>query len=175
MEGAGTPVFNPSLGEVIAEVPAGGAALVDEAAQAAAEAFPGWWRTPAVDRIQFLLPTRRFSSRMPTRSRTLISTEHGKTLSESRGDLRRGIQIVEFACGIRIFSWARVWRMWRGASTRKAIRQPLGVCAGITPFNFPAMVPLWMFPIAIACGNTFILKPSERVPLTAVRLRGVAC
>jgi malonate-semialdehyde dehydrogenase (acetylating)/methylmalonate-semialdehyde dehydrogenase len=167
---SGTPVFNPSLGEVIAEVPEGGAEMVDEAAQAAAEAFPGWWRTPAVERIQFLFRYKALLESHADEIATLISTEHGKTLSESRGDLRRGIQIVEFACGIpNLLMGESLENVARGIDC-EAIRQPLGVCAGITPFNFPAMVPLWMFPIAIACGNTFVLKPSERVPLTAVRL-----
>ncbi len=167
---ASAPVYNPSLGELIAETPLGGAALVDEAAKAAAEAFPGWWQTPAVDRIQVFFRYKALLEANAEEIATLISTEHGKTIGEARGDLRRGIQMVEFACGIpSLLMGETLENVARGIDC-EAIRQPLGVCAGITPFNFPAMVPLWMFPISIACGNTFIFKPSEKVPLTAIRL-----
>jgi malonate-semialdehyde dehydrogenase (acetylating)/methylmalonate-semialdehyde dehydrogenase len=171
VKGSGTvPVYNPSLGEVIAETPLAGPEMVDEAVQAAAEAFPGWWQTPAAERVQVFFRYKALLEEEADQIATLISTEHGKTLTEARGDLRRGIQMVEFACGIpSLMMGEGLENIARGIDC-EAIRQPLGVCAGITPFNFPAMVPLWMFPVAIACGNTFVLKPSEKVPLTAVCL-----
>ena len=165
-----SPVFNPSTGEEIAATPLADAVLVDEAVQSAQAAFPGWWETPAVDRVQVLFRFKTLLESQVEELVTLVSTEHGKTLSEARGDVRRGIQMVEYATSIpSLLMGDALENVARGIDC-DAIRQPLGVCAGITPFNFPAMVPLWMFPLAIACGNTFILKPSEKVPLTAVRL-----
>lgn len=168
--GPTSPVFNPSTGEVIAAAPLAGAELVDEAVKSAHAAFPGWWATPAVDRVQVLF---RFKSLLESHFEelvVLVSTEHGKTLPEARSDVRRGIQMVEYATSIpSLLMGESLENVARGIDC-DSIRQPLGVCAGITPFNFPAMVPLWMFPLAIACGNTFVLKPSEKVPLTAVRL-----
>ncbi len=165
-----SPVFNPALGEVIAEVPMAGEALVNEAVRAAGEAFPGWWETPAVDRAAILFRYKALLEERFEEIVQIISTEHGKTPGEARGDLRRGIQMVEYACGApSLLQGEALENVARGIDC-EAIRQPLGVCAGITPFNFPAMVPLWMFPLAIACGNTFLLKPSEKVPLTATRL-----
>ena len=99
-----------------------------------------------------------------------VTREHGKTLVEARGDVRRGIEMVEFACGIPSLLMGEILPNVARGIDCDAIRQPLGVCAGITPFNFPAMVPLWMYPVAIVCGNTFVLKPSEKVPLTAIRI-----
>jgi malonate-semialdehyde dehydrogenase (acetylating)/methylmalonate-semialdehyde dehydrogenase len=168
--GETSPVFNPALGEIIAEVPLAGASLVDDAAQAAAAAFPAWREMPAVDRAAILF---RYKALLEAEFESIaltISTEHGKTLGEARGDLRRGIQMVEYACGApTLLMGESLENIARGIDC-DVIRQPLGVCAGIVPFNFPAMVPLWMFPLALACGNTFILKPSEKVPLTATRL-----
>lgn len=165
-----SPVYNPSLGEVIAEAPLCGHALVYEAVQSAEAAFPDWRDTPAVDRAQIFFRYKSLLEANADALTRLISTEHGKTLAEARGDLRRGIQMVEYACGIpSLLMGESLENIARGIDC-EAIRQPLGVCAGITPFNFPAMVPLWMFPLALACGNTFILKPSEKVPLTAIRL-----
>ncbi len=163
-------VFNPALGEVIAEVPLAGADLVDDAASAAAAAFPGWRDTPAVDRANVLFRYKALLEADFESIALTISTEHGKTLGEARGDLRRGIQMVEYACGApSLLMGESLENIARGIDC-DVIRQPLGVCAGIVPFNFPAMVPLWMFPLALACGNAFILKPSEKVPLTATRL-----
>ena len=143
---------------------------MDEAVRSAHAAFPGWWETPAVDRVQVLF---RFKSLLESHVDELVtpvSTEHGKTLSEACGDVRRGIQMVEYSPSIpSLLMGDSLENVAKGIDC-DAVRQPLGVCAGITPFNFPAMVPLWMFPPAIACGNTFVLKPSEKVPLTAVRL-----
>jgi malonate-semialdehyde dehydrogenase (acetylating)/methylmalonate-semialdehyde dehydrogenase len=167
---ATTPVHNPSTGNVIAEAPSCGARQVEEAVEAAAAAFPGWWETPPVERARILF---RFKALLEQQFEELIrlnTREHGKTLAESRGDVKRGIEMVEFACGIpSLLMGESMENIARGIDC-ESIRQPLGVCAGITPFNFPAMVPLWMYPVALACGNTFVLKPSEKVPLTAIRI-----
>ncbi len=165
-----TPVYNPSTGAVIAECPLGGAAEVGAAVDAAAAAFPAWSETPAVERARIFF---KFKSLLEDAFEELIrlnSREHGKTLAESRGDVKRGIETVEFACGVPSLLMGESLENIAKGIDCDAIRQPLGVCAGITPFNFPAMVPLWMYPIAIVCGNTFVLKPSEKVPLTAVRI-----
>jgi malonate-semialdehyde dehydrogenase (acetylating) / methylmalonate-semialdehyde dehydrogenase len=166
----GTPVHNPSTGDVIAQCPAGGASEVDAAVEAAAAAFPGWWETPAVERVRVLF---KFKALLEEHFEELIrlnTREHGKTLSESRGDVKRGIEMIEFSCGIpSMLMGESLENLARGIDC-DTVRQPLGVCAGITPFNFPAMVPLWMYPVALACGNTFVLKPSEKVPLTAIRI-----
>ncbi len=165
-----SPVFNPSLGELIAEAPMADAALVDVAVRSAHTAFEGWWETPVVDRVQVLFRYKALLESHLEELVTLVSTEHGKTLTEARGDVRRGIQMVEYATGASaLLMGESLENVARGIDC-DAFRQPLGVCVGITPFNFPAMVPLWMFPLALACGNTFVLKPSEKVPLTAVRL-----
>src|SRR3954463_14756404 len=110
------------------------------------------------------------SSRILKISRAATREKHGKTLIESRGDVRRGIEMVEFACGIPSLLGGETIENVARAIDCETIRQPLGVCVGITPFNFPAMVPLWMYPVALACGNTFVLKPSEKVPLTAIMI-----
>ncbi len=163
-----TPVFNPSTGEVIADCPVGNASLVDEAVQAAAAAFPAWRDTPPVERARVFFRYRQLLEQNFDRICASISREHGKTLVEARGSLFRGIENVEFACGIpSLLMGDTLENVARGVDCETSL-QPLGVCAGITPFNFPAMVPMWMFPTALACGNTFVLKPSEKVPLSAV-------
>ena len=167
---AGTPVFNPSTGDVIAECPAGGAAEVDAAVQAAATAFPAWRDTPAIERARLLFRYRHVVEEEFDRICSSISLEHGKTLVESRGSLYRGIENIEYACGAPSLLFGDTLENVARNVDCETMLQPLGVCAGITPFNFPAMVPMWMFPLAIACGNTFVLKPSEKVPLTAVLL-----
>jgi malonate-semialdehyde dehydrogenase (acetylating)/methylmalonate-semialdehyde dehydrogenase len=167
---AGTPVFNPSVGEVIAECPAGTAAEVNAAVEAAQAAFPAWMQTPVVERVRILA---RFKMLLEESFEVIVrcnTREHGKTLAESRGDVKRGLEVIEFALGVPSLMMGEVLENVARGIDCEAIRQPLGVCAGITPFNFPAMVPLWMYPIAIACGNTFVLKPSEKVPLTAVKI-----
>ncbi|MGH8046007.1 MAG: CoA-acylating methylmalonate-semialdehyde dehydrogenase [Chthoniobacterales bacterium] len=166
----GTPVFNPSTGEVIAECPVGTAADVDAAVEAAAAAFPAWMETPPVERARIL---GRFRVLLEDNFEELVrlnTREHGKTLVESRGDVKRGMEVVEFSLGVPSLLMGEVLENIARGIDCEAIRQPLGVCVGITPFNFPAMVPLWMYPIAIACGNTFVLKPSEKVPLTAIKI-----
>jgi malonate-semialdehyde dehydrogenase (acetylating)/methylmalonate-semialdehyde dehydrogenase len=165
-----TPIFNPSTGEVIGECPLGSAELVDEAVQAAAIAYPLWRDTPPVDRARLFFRYRQLVEQNFERICVSICREHGKTLSEARGSLHRGIENIEYACGIpTLLMGDSLANIARGVDC-EALRQPLGVCVGVTPFNFPAMVPLWMFPLALACGNTFVLKPSEKVPLTVVLL-----
>jgi malonate-semialdehyde dehydrogenase (acetylating)/methylmalonate-semialdehyde dehydrogenase len=164
------PVYNPSIGEVIAETPLCAASDVDAAVQTAAAVFPAWQETPPIERARVLF---RFKALLEEHFEDVARSttrEHGKTLAESRGDVRRGIEMVEFACSVpSLLMGESVENIARGIDC-DTIRQPLGVCVGITPFNFPAMVPLWMYPVALACGNTFVLKPSEKVPLTAIRI-----
>ena len=167
---ASTPVFNPSIGEVIAECPVGSVADVNAAVEAAHAAFPAWMETPPVERARIL---GRFKMLMEDNFEDIVRSntrEHGKTLVESRGDVKRGMEVIEFALGVPSLMMGEVLENVARGIDCEAIRQPLGVCVGITPFNFPAMVPLWMYPIAIACGNTFVLKPSEKVPLTAIKI-----
>lgn len=167
---AGTPVFNPSIGEVIAECPVGTAAEANAAVAAAQAAFPAWMETPPVERARILFKFRQLLEEHFDELVRSNTREHGKTLAESRGDVKRGIEMVEFACGVPSLLMGEVLENIARGIDCEALRQPLGVCAGITPFNFPCMVPLWMYPVALACGNTFVLKPSEKVPLTAIKV-----
>jgi malonate-semialdehyde dehydrogenase (acetylating)/methylmalonate-semialdehyde dehydrogenase len=167
---ATTPVYNPSTGDVIAECPVGGAAEVEAAVAAAHAAFPGWRDTPAVERARVFFRFRQLVERDFDKLCRVVSREHGKTHAEARGSIFRGLENIEYACGIPTLLFGdNLENLARGVDC-ETIRQPLGVCVGITPFNFPVMVPLWMFPLAIAAGNTFVLKPSEKVPLSAVLL-----
>ncbi len=165
-----TPVHNPSTGEVIAQTPMGSAETVNVAVQAAQKAFESWSQVPIPRRAEVLFRYRALLEENFEAIARLITQENGKTLDEARGDIRRGFEVVEFACGIaQLYKGESLGQIATGIDGLTT-REPLGVCAGISPFNFPAMVPMWMFPLAIACGNTFILKPSEKVPLTALRL-----
>ena len=163
-----TPVYNPSRGEVIAQVPLCGKEHVDLAVEAAAAAFPAWRDTPPVERARLFFRYRQLIEENFDRICQAVTREHGKTLAEARGSVYRGIENVEYACGTpSLLMGDTLEQLARGVDCETML-QPLGVCVGITPFNFPAMVPMWMFPIAVACGNTFVLKPSEKVPLTSV-------
>jgi len=165
-----SPVYNPSTGEVIAECPLGGAREIDAAVEAAAAAFPAWSGTPAVERARVFFRYRQLIEENFDALCQTVSREHGKTLAEARGSVYRGLENVEYACGVpSLLMGDTLENLARNVDCETHL-QPLGVCAGITPFNFPAMVPLWMFPLALACGNTFVLKPSEKVPLSAVLL-----
>jgi malonate-semialdehyde dehydrogenase (acetylating) / methylmalonate-semialdehyde dehydrogenase len=164
------PVYNPSTGQVIAQVPMCGMDEVDAAAKAAATALPAWTETPAVDRARVLFRFREKLESHADELARLVTREHGKTLNESRASVQRGIEMVEFACGIPSLLMGQTLPNIATNVDCETVRHPVGVCAGITPFNFPAMVPLWMYPVALACGNTFILKPSEKVPLSSVRM-----
>lgn len=167
-------VHNPCRGQVIARVPMCGPPEVEAAVQAAQKAFEHWAWVPAPKRAQFMFAYKASLEQHAEELARLVTREHGKTLEESRGDVRRGIEVVETACAIA--QLAKGESLPRIAEHIDAVtmREPIGVCAGITPFNFPAMAPMWMFPLAIACGNTFILKPSEKTPLTANRLAALA-
>ncbi|HEY7184191.1 MAG TPA: CoA-acylating methylmalonate-semialdehyde dehydrogenase, partial [Blastocatellia bacterium] len=165
-----TPVYNPSRGEVIAQAPESDARAVDQAVQAAKKAFPAWAETPAPERARVMFRFAHLLEAHFDEIARLVTREHGKTPEEAKGDVRRGIEMVELACHAPTLLMGQTLdNVARGIDGRVE-RHPLGVCAGITPFNFPAMVPLWMFPIAIVCGNAFILKPSPKVPLTPMRM-----
>src|SRR2546421_2617069 len=165
---ATSPVFNPSRGETIAEVPMGGVEIVNEAVESAAAAFPAWRETPPVERARVFFRYRQLIEENFDRICQSVTREHGKTLAEARGSVYRGIENVEYACGVPTLLFGDTLENLARGVDCETLHQPLGVCVGITPFNFPAMVPMWMFPLAIACGNTFVLKPSEKVPLTVV-------
>jgi malonate-semialdehyde dehydrogenase (acetylating)/methylmalonate-semialdehyde dehydrogenase len=162
------PVFNPSRGEVIAEVPMCTKEQVNAAVDAAADAFPAWRDTPPVERTRILFRYRQLVEENFDRICQAVTREHGKTLAEARASIHRGIENIEFACSVpTLLKGETLENVARGVDCETML-QPLGVCVGITPFNFPVMVPMWMFPLAIACGNTFVLKPSEKVPLSAL-------
>lgn len=160
------PVLNPATGELLAQVPLSSKAEVDQAVQAAATAFPEWRRTPVSERIQPLFKLKQLLEQHFEELARTITTESGKTLAESRGEVRRAIENVEVACGAPILIQGEFSEDITGGIDEFMIRQPLGVCAAICPFNFPAMIAFWFMPYALACGNTYIVKPSEKVPLT---------
>jgi malonate-semialdehyde dehydrogenase (acetylating)/methylmalonate-semialdehyde dehydrogenase len=162
------PVFNPSRGELIAEVPMCTKEHVDPAVDAATDAFPAWRDTPPVERARIFFRYRQLVEENFDRICESVTREHGKTLPEARGSIYRGIENIEFACSVPTLLKGETLENIARRVDCETTLQPLGVCVGITPFNFPAMVPMWMFPLAIACGNTFVLKPSEKVPLSAL-------
>jgi malonate-semialdehyde dehydrogenase (acetylating)/methylmalonate-semialdehyde dehydrogenase len=163
-------VFDPNTGQVQAQVRFGNAATVEAAVAAAARAFPGWSATNPQRRARVMFSFKALVEAHMDELALLLSKEHGKVIADSKGDVQRGLDVIEFACGVP--------HLLKGEYTEGAgpgidvysMRQPLGVCAGVTPFNFPAMIPMWMFGVAIACGNTFVLKPSEKDPSVPVRL-----
>ena len=163
----GSPVFNPATGEQAATVLSGGKAEVDAAVAAAAAAFPGWAATVPARRAKVMFEMRRLMEARKDEIARTISAEHGKTHADALGEVARGQEVVEFACGIPHLLKGSFSPLVATGMDSHDMRQPLGVVAGITPFNFPIMVPLWMVPMALACGNTFILKPSERDPSAA--------
>lgn len=160
-------IFNPATSEVLATVRLADHDDVAAAVKAAAAAFPGWRRTPPQNRIQYLFKFKQLLEQHADDLARLTTQENGKTFAESRAELQRGIENVEVACGIPTLMQGYNLEDVASGIDEIMIRQPLGVTAAITPFNFPTMIPLWFLPYAIACGNTFILKPSERVPLSA--------
>src|ERR1044071_8966736 len=159
-------VINPATGEVLASVPMGGTADVNAAVEAAALAFPDWRRTPPEDRIQPLFKLKMLLEEHIDDIARIITLENGKTFSEAKAEMRRAIENVEVACGIPMMMQGYNLEDVARGIDEMMIRQPLGVVAAIVPFNFPGMIPFWFLPYAIACGNTLIIKPSERVPLT---------
>jgi malonate-semialdehyde dehydrogenase (acetylating) / methylmalonate-semialdehyde dehydrogenase len=169
-DSATAPITDPSTGKVTRQVALGTKADVDKAVAAATRAFPAWAATPAPRRAAMMFRFKELIEKHADELARLITCEHGKVLSDARGSLQRGLEVVEFACGIPHLLKGEFSENIGTGIDAYSLRQPLGVCAGITPFNFPAMVPLWMFPVALACGNTFILKPSEKVPGCSMRL-----
>ena len=163
-------VFNPATGEQESEVILGSKEDLNNSVNIAKKAFESWSVKPPLQRARVMFKYKELIERNSEEIAKLIVSEHGKVYEDAKGSLTRGLEVVEFACGIP--------QMLKGEFTENvgsevdswSIRQPLGVCAGITPFNFPAMVPMWMFPMAIACGNTFVLKPSETVSYTHLTL-----
>jgi len=170
-QGAETlPIFNPATGEVIDQVPLSGSDEVDAAVAAAASAYESWSRTAVMERVRLMFRYKALLEEHFEELAAIVTRHHGKTLDESRGEVRRGIEVVDFACGAPTLLQGRTLRDVSGGVDQDLYRYPVGVCAGIPPFNFPVMIPLWMFPLAIVAGNTFVLKPSERTPLGGQRL-----
>ena len=163
-------VHNPAVGEVIGRTPLSTAADVDAAVQAATKAFPAWRETPVNARAQVLYKVKQLMEQHFDEMARIVTTEHGKTLDEARGSVRRGIECVEVACGAPSLMQGSALEDIAAGIDCHVVRQPLGVCAAIAPFNFPAMVPMWFLPFAIVTGNTFVLKPSEQVPLSQRRM-----
>jgi malonate-semialdehyde dehydrogenase (acetylating)/methylmalonate-semialdehyde dehydrogenase len=159
-------VTNPATGEVIGRIPLSSAADVDRAVAVAQDGFYTWRRIPAVQRARYLFKYKQLLEKNTAELAKLVTREHGKTLDEARASVRRGIENVEHACGIPTLMMGDTVEDIAAGVDCETVRQPLGVFAAVTPFNFPAMVPLWFWPYAVAAGNTFILKPSEQVPLT---------
>jgi malonate-semialdehyde dehydrogenase (acetylating)/methylmalonate-semialdehyde dehydrogenase len=163
-------VYNPATGQQQAQVRLGSAADVQAAVAAAADAFPAWAQTSVSRRTKVLFAFRELVNAHAGEIAELITDEHGKVLSDALGEVQRGLEVVEFACGIASLLKGDFSDQVSTDVDTYSFREPLGVVAGITPFNFPAMVPMWMFPVAIACGNTFVLKPSERDPSASMRI-----
>ena len=163
-------IFNPATGEQESEVKLGSKSDLDEAVDNAKKAFETWSLKTPIHRARIMFKFKELIEKNSDELTKMIVSEHGKVYEDAKGSLTRGLEVVEFACGIP--------QVLKGEFTENvgtdidswSVRQPLGVCAGITPFNFPAMVPMWMFPMAIACGNTFVLKPSEKDPSCSIRL-----
>src|ERR1022692_2722362 len=162
----GGTVSNPATGALLAEVPYADESDIDRAVRAAHEAFLLWREVPVVDRVQVLYRYKALLDKHTADLANVLTSENGKTADDARAEVRRAIQMVEMACGMPSLMMGDSLNDVAAGIDCKTIRQPIGVCAGITPFNFPAMVPMWMYPFAIASGNTFVLKPSEKVPLT---------
>ncbi len=167
-------VFNPATGKHIAQVGLADAVCVSAAVDAAARAFPGWSQTPVLKRARVIFRLKELVEQHADELAGIVTREHGKVLADARGSVQRGLEVLEFAAGIPQLLKGEYSDQVGGGVDSYSLRQPLGVCVGITPFNFPAMVPMWMFPMAIACGNTFVLKPSEKVPSCSLRLAELA-
>src|SRR6267378_1305694 len=167
---ASLPVYNPATGQVIEQVPMSGTHEVDAAVQAALKAYPAWSRTALMERVRLMFAYKALLEQHVEELAAIITRHHGKTLDEARGEVRRGIEVVDFACGAPTLLQGRTLRDVSTGVDQDYYRYPVGVCAGIPPFNFPVMIPLWMFPLAVVAGNTYVLKPSERTPLGGQRL-----
>ncbi|MBP5946339.1 MULTISPECIES: CoA-acylating methylmalonate-semialdehyde dehydrogenase [unclassified Pseudomonas] len=163
-------IVNPATQQVLAKVPFATAAEVDAAVSAAQRAFQTWKLTPIGARMRIMLKLQALIREHSKRIAVVLSAEQGKTIADAEGDIFRGLEVVEHACSIGSLQMGEFAENVAGGVDTYTLRQPIGVCAGITPFNFPAMIPLWMFPMAIACGNTFVLKPSEQDPMSTMLL-----
>ncbi|AEV60749.1 CoA-acylating methylmalonate-semialdehyde dehydrogenase [Pseudomonas ogarae] len=163
-------IVNPATQQVLAKVPFATASEVDAAIAAAQRAFQTWKLTPIGARMRIMLKLQALVREHSKRIAAVLSAEQGKTIADAEGDIFRGLEVVEHACSIGTLQMGEFAENVAGGVDTYTLRQPIGVCAGITPFNFPAMIPLWMFPMAIACGNTFVLKPSEQDPLSTMLL-----
>ena len=163
-------IYNPATGAVIAKLPMGGAADLETAVKSARHAFHSWSTTSITKRAQLMFKFKELLELHRDELVDIVSLEHGKVIPDAAGSLQRGIEVVEFACGIPHLLKGEFSEQVGTGVDCYSMRQPIGVCAGVTPFNFPAMVPMWMFPIAIVCGNCFILKPSEKDPSCSVKL-----
>jgi malonate-semialdehyde dehydrogenase (acetylating)/methylmalonate-semialdehyde dehydrogenase len=172
--GRSADVYDPATGKVTRQVALASRAEVDAAVRAAAAAFPAWSATPPARRAKVLYRFKQLLEAHAEELAQIITSEHGKVVSDSHGSIARGIECVDFATGIPQLQKGEFSENVGGGIDSYTLRQPLGVCVGITPFNFPAMVPLWMFPLAVSCGNTFVLKPSERDPSCGMRLAELA-
>ncbi len=167
-------VYNPATGEVKSQVPLASMAELNDAVAVAKAAFPEWAATPPLTRARIMFRYKTLIEDNADELAAIITSEHGKVLSDAHGSLTRGLEVVEYACGIpQLLKGEYTEQVGRGIDAW-TVRQPVGVCAGITPFNFPAMVPMWMYPMAVACGNTFVLKPSEKDPSCALKLAELA-
>ena len=168
------PVFNPATGDQIAQVELANADQVGRAIDAAARALPAWAEAPVLKRARIIFRFKELVEQHADELAAIVTREHGKVLADARGSVQRGLEVLEFAAGIPQLLKGEYSDQVGSGVDSYSLRQPLGICAGITPFNFPAMVPMWMFPMAIACGNTFVLKPSEKVPSCSLRLAELA-
>jgi len=164
------PIPNPATGEIIASLPYSTKEEINEAVAAAKKAFPGWSETPVPERAQVMFRFKALFDQHLDELAALVTQENGKTLDESRGEVKRAIEVIDFACGTPTLMMGHNLAQIAKGIDEELTRFPVGVVAGITPFNFPNMVPLWMIPVAIATGNTFVLKPSQLTPLSAVRI-----
>jgi malonate-semialdehyde dehydrogenase (acetylating)/methylmalonate-semialdehyde dehydrogenase len=163
-------VYNPAIGQVAKRVPFADAEIVNAAVKAAATALPAWRDSPPLRRARVMQRFLRLMEENQQALARLLTEEHGKTIPDALGSIQRGMEVIEFACGVpHLLKGEHSENVGTQVDTH-TVRQPVGVCAGITPFNFPVMVPLWMFPVALACGNTFILKPSEKDPSPSIRM-----
>ena len=172
--GRAGPVYNPATGERAAEVALANAAEVDRAVRTARAALPEWAATTPIRRARIMFKLKELIERHMDELAALVTAEHGKTLEDAKGSVTRGLEVVEFACGIPQLLKGEFSAEVGTGIDLTSFRQPVGVCVGITPFNFPAMIPLWMFPMALACGNTFVLKPSEKDPSCPLMLAELA-
>ena len=163
-------VWNPAIGDVQAQVALGGAVEIGQAVDAAAAAFVGWAATPPLKRARVMFKFKDLVENSIDEIARLLSSEHGKTVDDAKGEIGRGIEVIEFACGIPHLLKGDFTEQVSTGVDSWSVRQPLGVVGCITPFNFPCMIPLWMAPMAIACGNTVVMKPSERDPSVPLRL-----